>query len=412
MFKPVLNLFKIIDNFFINFSAGFINFGKQLTGAVPDVLKFEDFTSFAGKFGAAVRAVMNALLGPLMSADTLADMGKVADTLMEPIRGVIASVGKFFSAEGPIGRVFGMVKNAFSFAEEGSKFMGVLGSVGKIFGRLLYPLTIIMSIWDTVKGAIKGFEQEGFLGGIAGAINGLLGSLIGAPLDLLKDGVSWILGKFGFENASKFLETFSFTDLIKQAVYGLINGFIEGIAVILDKMPLVPGFVADKVRSFKLTGAATSAAVEQAPKEESRVTTPAAVKQASKEESRVTTPAAVEQASKEESRVTKPLTTADQLSRTQAEIDRTIKEGSQTIDVIGHSRRVADLNMEVKRLQNQLEREQSQLDTNRAAAGHSTIAVGGDTNSGNTNITNNVLGGGKGGQPSATNHGVGHLPAY
>jgi 50S ribosomal subunit-associated GTPase HflX len=68
--------------------------------------------------------------------------------------------------------------------------------------------------------------------------------------------------------------------------------------------------------------------------------------------------------------------------------------------------------MEVKRLQNQLEREQSQLDTNRAAAGHSTIAVGGDTNSGNTNITNNVLGGGKGGQPSATNHGVGHLPAY
>ena len=68
------------------------------------------------------------------------------------------------------------------------------------------------TLWDTVKGAIAGFEEGGIVGGISGAIKGFFNSLITAPLDMLKDAVAWVLDLFGFENAAKVLDSFSFTD--------------------------------------------------------------------------------------------------------------------------------------------------------------------------------------------------------
>ena len=398
---------KVVDNFKANFLAGFRNFGKVLTGAVPDVLKMEDFTSFAGKFGAGVRAVMNAVLGPLMNAEFLTDMGKVADSLMEPIRAVIASVGKFFSAEGPIGRVFTMVKSAFGFAEEGSKFMGILGSVGRIFGRLLYPLTVIMSIWDTVKGAIEGFEQDGFLGGIAGAINGLLGSLIGAPLDLLKDGISWILSKFGFKDAAKFLDKFSFTDLIKQAVYGLINGFIEGIAKVVSVIPFVGDTAADKIRGFKLTGGAAPAGGET----ESADPAP----QPPPEPAKRVTPKAEEKSNDDLSRVTKPEPEVDPKLKTVIPgMEGQLRISGASDEQVANNMEVIQTKAELEKEQKSLEllQEQARLDANRVAStGVGTVAVGGGNNSGNnSNNVTNINSGGSG-QRSATNLGVGHLPA-
>jgi len=407
---------KIVDNFKTNFLAGFRNFGKVLTGAVPDVLKFEDFTTFAGRFGAGVRAVMNAVLGPLMSAENIADMGKVADAIMEPIRAVIASVGKFFSAEGPIGRVFTMVKSAFGFAEEGSKFMGVLGSVGRIFGRLLYPITVIMSIWDAVKGAIEGFEQDGFLGGIAGAINGLLGSLIGAPLDLLKDGISWILSKFGFKDAAKFLDKFSFTDLIKQAVYGLINGFIEGIAKVVSVLPFVGDVAAKKVRSFKLTGGASPAEGEtesadpapQPPPEPAKRVTPKA-EEKSDDLSRVTKPEP-----EVDPRIKKSQERVARLEELVPKMENKLRMSGASDEQIANHRGMnrAKATLEKERAKLELLQEQAKLDANRvASSGVGTVAVGGGNNSGNnSNNVTNINSGGSG-QRSATNLGVGHLPA-
>ena len=38
------------------------------------------------------------------------------------------------------------------------------------------------------------------------------------PLDLLKDGISWIAEKLGFENFSGMLDSFSFKDLFSNMV--------------------------------------------------------------------------------------------------------------------------------------------------------------------------------------------------
>ena len=95
--------------------------------------------------------------------------------------------------------------------------------------------------------------------GIAGGISGLLEGIIGMPLDLLKSAISWIAGKFGFEEAEKMLDSFKFTDLIRDVIMSPfvmikrgINAVIEAIAVGVDSIPFPgTGKVASAIRDFK-----------------------------------------------------------------------------------------------------------------------------------------------------------------
>jgi hypothetical protein len=158
---------------------------------------------------------------------------------------------------GPFQAVFNAVKGIFTFAVEGSGIMKVLGTLGSVLGKLFFPFTVIMSIYDTVKGAIAGFEEGGILGGLAGAITGLLNSIVGMPLDLLRKAVSFILGKLGFEQASEALDSFSFQDIIKKVIFsfvgflrGVVNGLIEGVATLVESVPFGDE-VADKIRGLK-----------------------------------------------------------------------------------------------------------------------------------------------------------------
>ena len=108
-----------------------------------------------------------------------------------------------------------------------------LKGIGKIFSRLFLPLTIFITAWDTVKGFIEGFEEEGIVGGIKGAVIGFFNSLIFAPLDLLKQASAFVLNKLGFENAANFLNSFSFQDLYTNyieslfRVVGIVGNFIS-----------------------------------------------------------------------------------------------------------------------------------------------------------------------------------------
>ena len=47
--------------------------------------------------------------------------------------------------------------------------------------------------------------------------------MIGMPLDLLKDGVAWILEKFGFDDSADALKSFSFSKLISDMIGGLFS---------------------------------------------------------------------------------------------------------------------------------------------------------------------------------------------
>lgn len=281
MIKPIRNIFR-------NFTVGFTRIGTNATGIVDDVLKMEDFSTLAAKIGAglktAIMTPINFLFGSFKTADTASDFATIGNQISEffkPIKSLFSvGEGSFF------GKMVSTLKSAFSFLGEGSTFMKVAGSLGRIIGRLAWPITVIMGVVDAVTGAFSGFTNEDgtigdkLLAGLKGGIAGLFKGLIGAPLDLIKSAVSWIIGKFGFKDAEKTLDSFSFTDLIHNLVMSpieilkrAINSIIDGIAGFLDDS-IIPGSgtVAKQLRSFKFDeGQTDSERIAAKEKEEARM---------------------------------------------------------------------------------------------------------------------------------------------
>lgn len=286
--KSIDTFLEPINNFFKNFKVGFGKVNTKAVGMFDDLLKMEDFTTFAAKLGAGVRGFTNLLLGPLATAESTKDFKTIGSTISDMITKVVQPIKNFFGTEGPVGKFFSKLKSVFGFAEEGSKVMKLLGSLGKVAGRLFYPLGIFMTVWDTISGAFKGFvDEEGNLGskvlaGIEGGISGFLKGLVGIPLDLLKKGVSWIAGRLGFKDIEKAMDNFSFEKIIGDAInsiFGLfraaIDGVIELVASGVEKIPGIGDGVADSIRALKLgqgTSTTESAEPNQPKTEGTRVT--------------------------------------------------------------------------------------------------------------------------------------------
>jgi hypothetical protein len=131
------------------------------------------------------------------------------------------------SVSNGVGKISGFIQGIKDF------FTGIgnwLGNFAKVFKgamiiaeKIALPITIIMGLFDGITEAIKGYEKGGILGGIQGFITGALNSLVGSFLDLIKNVISWILDKLGFDDASKFLDSFSFSDMIKKFVDAIFH---------------------------------------------------------------------------------------------------------------------------------------------------------------------------------------------
>jgi hypothetical protein len=109
-----------------------------------------------------------------------------------------------------------------------SKLFGVFRSIGRIF----LPLTAIIEVGLGIFREVTALEEgAGFMdylkAGVKGIIKGL-GRLITMPLDLLKNGISWIAEKLGFDQFSAVLDSFSFTGLFDKLVDGPLK-FIKAI---------------------------------------------------------------------------------------------------------------------------------------------------------------------------------------
>ena len=167
---------------------------------------------------------------------------KVIESVASPLVDIIKSIRNGF------GKFFGFFEEMFAFIKGTGKtfsaFSTIFGAVSKIVSKLMLPLTIIMTVWDVVKGAMEGYEKEGVIGMISGAIKGLISSIVTAPLDLLKGLASWILDIFGFDKASKFLDSFSFDDIMK--------GFIDAIFHPIDTIKSIFTKVMDFFENFEI----------------------------------------------------------------------------------------------------------------------------------------------------------------
>jgi len=200
-----------------------------------------------GNIGTAIKGTITSLFGSLAAQFNLL---KTSIAQSKIFQGVKATVAAFFK---PFAVAFKTLKDITGIATKvGGVFSGLSGTLKAFAGvfsktlgiasKLFLPLTIIITLWDTVKGTIEGFSEEGIIGGIKGAVTGLFNSLIFGPLDLIKSAVSWVLGFFGFEKAEKILDSFSFEDtfttiidalfspveFVKNLINTIVNNFKEG----------------------------------------------------------------------------------------------------------------------------------------------------------------------------------------
>jgi hypothetical protein len=189
------------------------------------------------------------------------------NTIVSKVIGVIQSGWRLFTGYlSGLGSLFGEITGLWNklFGNGPSmlsKFLGYFKAIGqrlgiffelgaklgKLIGKIAIPIQVILSIFDTVTGALDGWNNtEGsyvdkFIAAVKGGITGLLNGLIGGLLDLLKDALSWILSAIGLDDASAALDSFSFQDLIRDAIDGLVEMVMTPVRMIEDLVKAFKG---------------------------------------------------------------------------------------------------------------------------------------------------------------------------
>ena len=233
-FDGIKAIFKTFDTLFEPVKNLIRNVGKTFAGPDTAIGRFfqfigDTFKSIKGFFTTGLTNLQGSKF--ITTASTvLDDFIKGVKTLFQPISRVFSAIGNSVTSVAAMGAEGGVI----------GKILGFAKGFGATLGKLFLPITIVIGVFDSITGFIDGFkESEGnnilskFIDGIGGGLGKLTGNLLGIPLDLLKSGVSWIVGAMGFDKAEEFLDSFSFADLIMDLVKAPFNMLSKAIDYIV-----------------------------------------------------------------------------------------------------------------------------------------------------------------------------------
>ena len=216
---------KAAKNAFMKLLQGF---GVAILGVVAFVV------SFGREFTQSLKAL---LARPFQAVKNLFKGFK----LPKPITTAINAIKGFFTtrpgATGGLGGIFAKIRSLLTPVTTAvSKLMQspvvrFMGKLGGILGRFFAPVTLLMGVWNGVKGLIAGFQQtEGsfmdkIIGGLGGMVEKLVNFFIMMPLDLIKDLLAWIGEKLGLigPDTKKAINDFSFQELFSSLWESLMN---------------------------------------------------------------------------------------------------------------------------------------------------------------------------------------------
>ena len=169
-------------------------------------------------------------------------------------------------------KLLGMGGDAGKAAKSPGKFLkifkGFFDGFKKIFAKIMWPLQIIISLFEGGMEAKDAVEKSTSLpasifNAIIGFVGGVLDGLIFGMLDLIKGAISWIAGFLGFKDVEATLDSFSFSKMwneflddiyewfnllfedpvkaLTNLVSSIFGGYLDLNSFILDmvKMPLV-----------------------------------------------------------------------------------------------------------------------------------------------------------------------------
>ena len=167
--------------------------------------------------------LLKALQGAFVAIDTSLELAKNAllkdfSMFRYRIAQLISRIQIFFE---DTGKRIGNLANRL--LKIGKPIITSLSNFGKLLGRLFLPVFIVITAIETAIATVKGYQEDGIIGALEGAVTGLFNSLIFGPLDLVKGIAAWVLGKFGFENAQETLNEFSFKELFSNLIGGIFD---------------------------------------------------------------------------------------------------------------------------------------------------------------------------------------------
>lgn len=161
-----------------------------------------------------------------------------ASGALKSAAGITAGNGRAVSSIGNLGTRLSAFFKGLKPIQAAMKTVSSIGTAfrgfGRVLGRLFLPISILMSIFDTVKGAMSAmdkFKDAGFFtklaAGIIGAIGGLLKGLVAIPIDLLFGLVTWIGSFFLPESVIEGMKEFSLAEIFDNMTANLLEGLME-----------------------------------------------------------------------------------------------------------------------------------------------------------------------------------------
>ena len=171
-------------------------------------------------------------------------------TFFKPMTDFFGRIGAFLGKGGVIGKVFAKIGGFFQpivtfvkgFGATFAKFFGFFRVLGRVFLPLTAAIEVGMAIFKELTSLGDGADILDKFFAIAKGIQKGLANIVLIPLDLLKDGVSWLMEKIGLGNFSKLLDSFSFSDLFGKLVdtmFNVLEGFARGAVAAI--MAIAPG---------------------------------------------------------------------------------------------------------------------------------------------------------------------------
>lgn len=252
--KAIEALIPGIKTMRVNIQKGFIRLGNFFTEDIPQFIKntgqrirngfravetvvtdgiraIEEFFRPAGKIVKGIGTGVALAVAPIKNSLLIFEDG------FKAVAEVMEFFGKVFKGNVKLPKM-GIIDEALDLLRNLFRGLGtVFKTVATTVGRIFAPIAIVMTVFDTATAAMKGYEEEGIIGFFKGAIKGFIGSLITAPLDLLKDGIAWIMEKFGVDPGTvDAVRSFSFTEILNNLVDAPIQTLKKAANFVLEKV--------------------------------------------------------------------------------------------------------------------------------------------------------------------------------
>lgn len=202
LFKNLKLKLPTLEGIKTSFNAGIAAFKGKINGLFKGVLQsWADFKKWmtSGKS-------MGLKPGPLKTL--IVDLTKAFKPIIDSFKGAAAAIKGASKGAGIIAKTLGGIGGLF-------KAFGIkVGKIATFIGKIFAPIAWVIGIFESIDAMLEAKKKDkSWIKIIEAGIDALVKSLVTFPLDLLKDVVSWALEKMGFEEASKWLDKWSFQDV-------------------------------------------------------------------------------------------------------------------------------------------------------------------------------------------------------